>query len=180
MKSKSAFLIFTILACLNFIYISIQAVNMATATAQADGFDELELIDQPLTPEEIRTLDEGYRQMAIEHHRFLVEDGDLPQTPAEIELEIALDRILGENPARILTLNHPQKYIIIKTSGWMVNPSDITCEQTAEIFHRICMLGLTLRVIGDFVPSRVNPMDSVWTTYLIGNDGRDNPNDIHL
>ena len=180
MKPKSAFLIFTILACLNFIYISIQAVNMATATAQADGFDELELIDQPLTPEEIRTLDEGYRQMAIEHHRFLVEDGDLPQTPAEVELEIALDRILGENPVRILILDHPRKYIVLETSGWMVDGSDICCEKTADIFHQICMLGLTLRVVGEFVPSRINPMTSVWTTYLIGNDGRDNSQDIVL
>ena len=173
MKTKTLLLVFTILACLNFIYFGIQAVDKATAVVQADGFDDLELQDQPLTASETRLLDETYQQ--------LMPEDEPEQTPSEIRLEIALDRILDNHPVRIVSLHHPRKYIIINISGWMTEGTDTACEMAAEIFHAITGLGLTLEVHGEFVPSRVNPMDNVWTTYLTSGDGgAGNNTDIHL
>ena len=163
---KSLFLVIVILACLNFIYFGIQVVDKTMAVVQADGFDDLELVDQPITPAEIRILDEAYQQ--------LMPEDEPEQTPAEIRLEIALDRILDNHPVRIVSLHHPRKYIVIHISGWMVEGTDIACEMAADVFHEITGLGLTLEVRGEFVPSAVNPMDHRWTTYLIDHDGRTN------
>ena len=175
---KSLFLVFVILACLNFIYFGIQAVNKTIAVVQADGFDNLELQDQPLTPTELKDLEKGYREMARESRSFELENGDIPQTWAEIKLERDLDDILENKPARIISLNYPRKYIIIHISGWMTEGTDTACEMAVEIFHAITGLGLTLEVHGEFVPSAVNPMDHRWTTYLIDHDGRTNR--IHI
>jgi hypothetical protein len=157
MKIKSLLLIITILACLNFIYFGIQAVDKATAVVQANGFDDLELIDQPLTPTEPKALEEGYRQMRHES-----------QTPKQ--LKILIDRILEEYPAQIVSIDKRNRYVVIEIYDWMTEGTDRSCELAAECFHAITSLDLTLEVQGSFVPSLVNPMDNIWTLHLVSND----------
>jgi hypothetical protein len=170
---KSLFLTLIVLICLNLVYLGVSTVNKATAIVEADSLDNLAMLESDLTPTELRHLEEAYQEMETEFRRFKLEDGEIPQTWAEISLERELDDILIDNPAHIVSLSHKRQYIVIYIHGWMTDGSDISCQLAADIFHQITSLDLTLKVIGEFVPSVINPMNKTWTEYL--STHRDDP-----
>jgi len=155
MKNKSLFLTLIILISLNAVYFGIQNIDKATAIVQADSFDDLALINEQPTPQELLDLEEAYQQ------RLEL----ITNSPNQIRLK--LDRAIDGYPAKIVSVNYSRMYVVVDIWGWMTEGTDSSCEMASKMFHNITSLGFTLEVQGEFVPSRENPMDVAWTQYLM-------------
>ena len=154
---KKMVFVVVLLGCLNFLYFGVQYI------AGADGFDDLALIGSIVAPANVITDDDT----ELDYESFFRNLKDMDQTPAEIELERKIDRILDKYPAKIVDLDHKRRFLTIEISGWMTKGTDTACIKAAQCFHSLTSLGLILKVQGEWVPSQMNPMDRHWTAYLL-------------
>jgi len=180
-KMSITFIAIVAVLCLNAVYWGVQAVDQAEA-------DDLAMLSTPpegFTSAEITALDAGYRALERAAGTFRREDGertydddedlspiDLPQTPQERNMEIQIDRIISGYPAKVVSIDHSKKYLVIEAYGWLTRGTDLDCERAMDLFDRLTGLGFILEVQGEWVPSPVNPMNHEWTQYMIENDGR--------
>jgi len=80
-----------------------------------------------------------------------------------------VDVMSGYPRASIVRYDPIARYLVIQIESPLTGPSDGMCQYTSEMFHKLCSISsdLRLEVLGEFVPSAVNPMTLAWTKELV-------------